>query len=331
VAFREIVEARRHAGKIAGQPFGGLIVRVFGTLASPLYVYGVLLLMAGGLVWAFRRLTVRVAALRWAFACAAAALGLLAGANIVARNRDWRDDFTLFTQTLAIEPHASMVRTDLGVLEWEKHDRAEAERQWRLALVDMPDSAVALSNLGLAMLEKQRYEEAAAYLQKAIDLRPRFAAPHIHLGRVYVAQGDMVRAEAEFRGAVEIYPLSTQARNALGKFYFDQEKFTQAEEQYRASVDSLPNAEAWNRLGNLYARQDRQEPAEHAWRKVLELSPFDTDAHLALGNVCLASGRSAEAEREYRAVLLMDPRNAAALEGLAKLNAKAQQVPAVLR
>lgn len=39
-----------NVGLIAGQPFGGLIVRVFGTLASPLYVYGALLLMAGGLV-----------------------------------------------------------------------------------------------------------------------------------------------------------------------------------------------------------------------------------------------------------------------------------------
>ena len=287
-------------------------------------------LMAGGLTWVFRRLTFRLVVLRWALACIVAALGLLASASIVARNRDWRDDVTLFTQTLAVEPHAALVRTDLGVLQWEKQNRAEAERQWRLALTDMPDSAVALSNLGLAMLEEQRYEEAATYLQRASALRPHFAAPHIHLGRVYAAEGNASAAEAEFRHAVEIYPLSTQARNALGKFFFEQGRFADAEEQYRASVESLSNSEAWNGLGDIYAHQDRHDEAEHAWRRVLELSPFDTEAHLALGNSYLASGRSVDAEREYRAVLLMDPHNAAALEGLAKLKANAKQVPAVL-
>jgi protein O-mannosyl-transferase len=287
-------------------------------------------LMAGALVWFFRRLAVRGPVFRWALATGVAVLGLLATASILARNRDWRDDFTLFTRTLAVEPHAALVRTDLGVLEWEKENHAEAERQWCLALVDMPDGAVAFSNLGLAMLEKQRYAEAASYLQKSIVLRPRFAAPHIHLGRVYAAEGNTAGAEAEFRRAVEIYPLSTQARNALGQFYFEQGKFTEAEDQYRASVDSLANAEAWNRLGEIYASQGRQDEAEGAWRKVLELSPFDTEAHVRLGNVCLAKGRRSEAEKEYRAVLLMDPKNAAALAGLAKLNANAKQLPAVL-
>jgi protein O-mannosyl-transferase len=285
-------------------------------------------LVAGGFGWVFRR-PQRI--VRWALGSAVAVVGVPALLSVVERNRDWKDDLTLYAQTLSIEPHAAIIRTNLGVLEWERQNREEAERQWRLALADEPDSAVALSNLGLAMLEKQRYEEAASDLQEAIALRPHFAAPHVHLGRVYAAEGNAVDAELQFRRAVEIYPMSAQARNALGKLYFDQGRMREAKEQYQASAEAVPNAEAWNHLGDTYAREAADDKAEQAWRKVLELSPFDVEAHLGLGNLYFANGRNAEAEKEYRAVLLMDPKNPAALAGLAKLSAKAKQVPAALR
>ncbi len=150
-------------------------------------------LLAGGFVYLFRK-SDGIGRLRWILAAAAIALFVFAAGEIVARNRDWRDDFTLLSRTLAVEPHASYMRTDLGVLEWNSHREAEAERQWRLALVDMPDNAVALSNLGMAMLQQKHYEEAARYLQEAIALRPRFAAPHTHLAGVYAAKGDIERA-----------------------------------------------------------------------------------------------------------------------------------------
>lgn len=286
-------------------------------------------LLAGGLVWVFRRFSLLTSVLRWAMAAAGVAVALIAAGEIFARNRDWRDDYTLLNRTLAVEPHASYMRTDFGVLEWDRNQRAEAERDWRLALVDKPDNVVALSNLGLAMLEKKRYDDAKDYLRKAIDLRPHFAAPHIHLARVYAAEVNNVAAETEFRRAVEIYPLSTQARNALGQFYLDRGKLPEAEGQYRASIQSLENAEAWNRLGDIYFREGLSGKAEEAWRKVLELSPFDGHAHLSLGNVYFASGRRAVAEKEYRAVLLLDPKNRDALEGLRKLEGK--MVPAVQR
>jgi tetratricopeptide (TPR) repeat protein len=277
-------------------------------------------LLAGGFVFLFRRFAAGIPVLRWTLVTAAAILVVLSAGEIIARNRDWRDDFTLLSRTLAVEPHASYMRSDFGVLDWNSHRQAEAEHEWRLALADQPDNAVALSNLGMAMLEKRRYQDAETYLQQAIALRPRFAAPHIHLGGVYAAEGDNVRAEAELRRAVEIYPLSTQARNALGKFYLDAGNLAEAEVQYRASVESLPNPEAWDELGDIYLREGAPGKAEEAWREVVRLSTFDGHAHVSLGNVYFTSGREAEAEKEYRIVLLLDPNNADALRALRKLH-----------
>ena len=279
-------------------------------------------LVGGGFVFLFRRLAGRIAVLRWTLVVMATVLLSLAAGEIAARNRDWRDDFRLFSRTLAVEPHASYIRTDLAVLEWNAHREAEAEQDWRLALADMPDNPVALSNLGMVMLVKGRYGDAETYLQRAIALRPRYAFPHVHLGAVYAAEGDNTRAEGELHRAVEIYPLSMAARNALGRFYFDSGNLSEAEIQYRASVDSLTNAEAWNRLGDIYEREGLHAKAEESWHRVVDLDPFDTHAHLSLGNTYLASGRRAEASKEYRAVLELDPKNEDARRAILALSPK---------
>lgn len=284
-------------------------------------------LLAGGLVFSFRRFAYSTI-LRWTLTTAVIILSILSAREIVARNRVWRDDFTLVTTTLAVEPHASYMRLDLGTLEWNSHRKPEAERDWQMALADMPDNAIALSNLGMAELDAKRYDESARYLQEAIALRPRFAAPHVHLGGVYAAKGDPIRAEAEFRRAVEIYPLSTQARNALGKFYFDAGRLADAEIEYRASVESLPNQEAWDGLGDIYLSEGAPGKAEGAWRESLRLSTYDTHAHVSLGNVYFASGRNVEAETEFRFVLEFDPRNADALGALRTLHP--QEFPATV-
>ncbi len=290
---------------------------------------GFCVLLAGGFVFLFRRFANRIPVLRWTLVTAATVPFVLAAGEIIARSRDWRDDFTLLSRTLAVEPHASYMRSDFGVLEWNLHRQAEAEREWKLAVADQPDNAVALSNLGMAMLEKRRYQDAETYLQEAIALRPRFSAPHIHLAGVYAARGDTTHAEAELRRAVEIYPMSTRARNALGKFYFKAGNLPEAAVQYRASIDSLPNEEAWDALGDIYLREGASGKAEEAWREALQLSTFDGHAHVSLGNVYFGSGREAEAEKEYRVVLLLDPNNADALRAMRKLHPK--EFPAASR
>lgn len=279
---------------------------------------GFCVLLAGGFVFLFRKF-VPLPALRRGLVAAAAVVCVLGASQIIARNRDWRDDYTFLSRTLQAAPDASYMRSDFGVLEWNRHEVDAAERQWRLAIAEKPDNAIAISNLGMAMLERKRYQEAESLLLQAIAMRPRFAEPHVHLAEVYVAQGDRARAETELQRALEIYPLSTQVRNALGKFYFDAGNLAQAELHYQASVQSLPTQEAWDGLGDVYLREGVPQKAEAAFREGLQLSAYDTHAHVCLGNLYFAGGREAEAEKEYRIVLLFDPRDADALRAMRKL------------
>ena len=229
--------------------------------------------------------------------------------SIVQRNRQWHDDETLIARDLAIEPHASYLRANIGAIEWSRHHKLQAIEQWKLALLDKPDNVIALCNLGMAMVDQRNWQEAEGYLQKAIALRPSFASPHVYWGDLYVEQGQFARAEAEYRRAVQISPLSTEARNRLGSFYQKQGQKSEAEEQFRASVDAQPTVEAWNGLGDVLAEQGHPDEAAAAWAKVTELMPFDEHARLELGRVYHAQGRPADAEEQFRVVLLLDPKN----------------------
>jgi tetratricopeptide (TPR) repeat protein len=290
--------------------------------------FGFCILLAAAVV----RLANRVADIRWArWVGATAAFGILAASSavIAARNRDWYDDTTYFTSTIATEPHASYMRTTLGTLAWQRNDRAEAERQWQLSLVDKPDNAVSLANLGMAKIEQQQLTEAEAFLRKAIEIRSRYAAPHLHLGRIYEMRSQKAEAEREYLRAVELFPLNVENRNRLGKFYFDAGRLLEAEAQYRGSLEGSPNSEAYDGLGDIAVIQGLISRAAEDWNAALQLSPFDEHAMLGLARIYYASNRPAEAEKLYRAVLVVDMKNAEALAAMHEL--KPDEFPATQR
>jgi protein O-mannosyl-transferase len=275
-------------------------------------------LSAGGGMWLWRR-TEGLRLARLAGAAAAIALAVVAAAQIVTRNRDWRDDKSFFNATLAADPHASYIRASLGALEWSEYRQQDAVKNWKLALADKPDNPIALSNMGMAMVEEKRWFEAQEYLRKAIELRPRFAAPHLHLGRMYVALERPEAAEREFSRAVEISPLSAEARNQFGKYLQEKGRLREAEVQFRGSLQVSPSAEAWNGLADILASNGLQDDAVSGWKKALEFSPYDVRAHLGLGSAYQSRGSAGEAEKEYRAVLLMDPHNEQAIKAMREL------------
>jgi Flp pilus assembly protein TadD len=278
-------------------------------------------LVAGAIWWCWRSHSARTLHLRWALAASAAIVALLAAREIVARNRDWKDDRALIVRTLEVRPDSPNMRNDLGLMKWYDGDHDEAERQWQLALSYKPDTVEVLANLGFARLEEKRYDEAIAYLQRAIQLKPLFATPHIHLARVYAAEGRNADAENEFRRAVEIYSLNPDARKAWGQYYLDAGRLSEAEQQFRVSVSVAPDLEAWSALGVIYDRQNSTDKAEDAWRHVLSFESFNPQAHLSLGRIFLSRGRLAEAQKEFDACLLMEPANQEALAGRNKIRA----------
>ncbi len=269
---------------------------------------------AGGQPRAFRARRYRAA-----FGTGFAILLGLGAVRIVTRNRDWRNDVTLYRRTLAAEPNAYPIRNNLGTVYWREGDAAAAEREWREAVRLAPNNAIILNNLALLLSHQKRYDDAVALYQRAMRLKPKYTDPHLNLGITYRELGQPAAAELQLRVATILSPLNASAHRELAKLYLDEKKTALAREEYETSLRCEPHSAAFDGLGDIELALGERAKAEDAFRHALELNRFDSHARFALGALYAAEGRTASARAQYEAGLETDPRNPEALAALKKL------------
>jgi len=258
---------------------------------------------------------------RWRVALPLAA-GLIATLwvfRIVTRNRDWRDNLTFYTATLAISPDAYHIHNNLGTVYWAQGNIPSAASEWRTALRLAPENEYALHNLGLVANERKDYRQAELLFLHALAVRPNYSDAHLDLGKTYEATGRLQEAETQLRNAESLSPLNVRAHNALSEFYLDRRRLKESEAEARRSVDIEPTPQGCWDLGLVGWLQGNRSGAEHAFLDAEALSPSDSRSHFMLGLFYMDSSRTADAIREYRAGLQLDPTNADALANLKKL------------
>ncbi len=256
---------------------------------------------------------------RVALPLAAGLVAMLWLVRTVTRNRDWRDNITFYTATLAVSPDAYYIHNNLGTVYWDHGNIPAAANEWRTALRLAPHSEYVLHNLGLVEHEEKHYPDAEILFLRALAIRPNYSDAHLDLGVTYEATGRFQEAEAQLRAAENLSPLSVRAHNALSEFYFDRRHLPQAEAEARRSVEIEPTPQACWDLGLVEWLKGDRGGAERAFLDAEALSPSDSRAHFMLGLLYMDSGRTADAIREYRAGLKLDPANVDAIANLKKL------------
>jgi Flp pilus assembly protein TadD len=264
---------------------------------------------------------------RWrvALPLAAGLIATLGSIRIVTRTRDWRDNITFYTATLAISPEAYYIHNNLGTVYWAQGNVPAAETEWRTALRLAPASEYALHNLGLVANERKNYHEAEILFLRALAIRPNYSDAHLDLGKTYEATGRLEEAEVQLLTAEKLSPLNVRAHNALSEFYFDRRRLSEAEAEARRSLEIQPTLQGYWDLGWPELLRGDRSGAENAFRDAEALSPSDSRAHFILGLFYMATDRNHDAIREYRAGLQLDPANVDALANLKKLEALGDQ------
>lgn len=256
---------------------------------------------------------------RAALALVGTALGALAVARVVTRNRDWKDEVVLYRQTLAVSPDAYAIHTDLGKVYWDRDQRNLAEQEWQTAAQLSPDTPVTLNNLGLLLTSEHRYDEAISDLRRAIQVSPTDTMAHVDLGIAYDELGRRQDAEQELRTAVSLSPLSILARNQLGQILTNAGRFADAEVQFRASLTAQPNLGGWLGLGLARWRQGDVREAESDFKQAQAAGSRDARIHFLMALLYSSTGRRGEAMKEYQAGFRVDPANPQAQAEFQKL------------
>lgn len=143
-------------------------------------------------------------ALKTSFIFILAALSILMGAMTVSRNAVWRDDLTLWSDSVRKSPMAAMPHYNLGIEYAEREMVNRAIDEFRRAAKLDPGYDDAFYNLGVMYEQKGLIKEAVAKYREVIRINPASADAHLNIGRLYMNEGLMGEAELEFQEALRI-------------------------------------------------------------------------------------------------------------------------------
>ncbi|MBM3820059.1 MAG: tetratricopeptide repeat protein [Acidimicrobiia bacterium] len=213
------------------------------------------------------------------------AVCLVLGALTVRRNVDYRDEMTLWRQTLERYPHARAHRNYATLLKRAGY-KEEVIAHMRQALEGHPEGRYAL---GFELYEQGRLEEAVEELRRFVREVP----------------GD---------------PFVAQARNMTGEALMTLGRYAEAVAEYESITAAQPQrGAAWSNLGMALARTGNPWRALAAVQRAVELEPGNGTSRANLAALLLEAGDPGTAVPHAAEAARLNPSSASArfLAGLA--------------
>jgi len=210
-------------------------------------------------------------------------LAIALGWTTYARNRDYRSELALYTDTVAKRPLNPFAQCNLGTAYFAQGDATDALPHLEEAVRLRPAYPVAQDDLGNVLLAKGRVTDAVGHYQEAIRLKPDFADAHNNLASAYIRLGRTDDAVAEFQEALRLAPDDAEAHNNLGNIYAMKGRGPESITQYGEALQLDPNyAAAQYNLANALVKAGQLDAAKIHYRQALRLRPDFPEARRRL-------------------------------------------------
>jgi tetratricopeptide (TPR) repeat protein len=161
----------------------------------------------------------------------------------ISRNTVWKDEYSLFSDTVR----------------------------------KSPDSVVPRFELGNALLMKGLPDEAIVHYLAAMRMEPKLYVIHHHLGLALAAKGLLYDAIEQYRIATTLNPESPEIHEDLGRALAGAGFRDLAIRELEAAVVLRPSASLHNFLGVVYAQVGQMEKAVRNFRRAGDLEPARED------------------------------------------------------
>ena len=203
------------------------------------------------------------------------------------RNKDWKDNTTIYADTLRYAPHNSNVRY----------------------------------NIGNAYFRMERYDDALAEYLASVKIDPRLVGSYINIGGIYDSRGEHERALEVLREGARANPGHAFLYQAMGAINIHAARYSDAIAAYKKAIALGPgSADLYSGLGIAYLKGGSYSESETSLKKALKLSPRSADIHYYLGVVYFYKKNLKKAEDEWRTALRLNSGHALAREGVENLN-----------
>jgi Flp pilus assembly protein TadD len=204
----------------------------------------------------------------------------------VARNRDWKNNITLFISDAAASPGSARVRTNSGSAILKSYDKDGPDKEKQAGILNKaigefeaaikidPDDKMAYLDLGSASYMKMEYPRAIENLRTAIRLNPGDPKAYSALGNSYYRMHDFDNAILNLTKCIDLNFSSSETYNFLGGSYFGKGDYPNAVKAYLKAIDLEPkNTELCTNLGSVYGSMGDYLKAIEYFRRANTLSP----------------------------------------------------------
>ncbi|HTY45948.1 MAG TPA: tetratricopeptide repeat protein [Patescibacteria group bacterium] len=229
------------------------------------------------------------------------------------RNMVWRNDFTLWNDTVQKSPGKARPYNNRGVAYGDQGNFAQAISDYTRAIAISPDYAEAYYNRANAYDKQGNLSQAIADYTRAIAISPAYAAAYNNRANVYNKQGNFAQAIADCIRAIEINPDYAEAYYNRGLAYDKQGDLPQAVADYAKAISLNPNLEkAHNNRGVIYGKQANLAQAIADYSKAIEINPDYAEAYYNRANAYDKQGNFTQAIADYTKAVALNPNYAAA-------------------
>lgn len=140
---------------------------------------------------------------------------LIYSIDTIKRNTAWKDDYSLWANTVSSRTGANRAYNNLGIAYAKQGNYNDAMRAFLTVLRRDPYDVMAHNNIGLIYYKKGMLEEAIKEFNIALKLNPSYSESHYNLGNLYLDKGSKEEAIKEFRKAIEASPDFLPARKSI--------------------------------------------------------------------------------------------------------------------
>ncbi len=255
----------------------------------------------------------------------------------IQRNPDWKDDKTLFTETLPDSPEAPFVHDMVAALQSDDSPGSVgAEQNYlqaiSLAKAEVPpdrlDLAAAYKGLASLYADRSDNQRAIEMLASARDVAPADPEIDTEEGFILVRTGRWDEAETLLNKALATHPNNENVLSTLGmvawQHHHDPSK---AVEWFSRALAAHPDRDGFrasvhNNLGGVYGEQGDYPSAIAQYKLAVAIVPQDPEYHANLANVLGTAKLYDEARSEAEAALRIDPNDPQARAVLQNLGVK---------
>ena len=262
--------------------------------------FGFAMIVSCLMVWAIKNRTALIISL--------SLLTVLYSAGTIKRNFVWKDNFTLWEDTVRKSPNIPLTHIMVGVAYDERGMTDKAMQEYTLVLTRNPHNAEAFHNMGIAYARKRMTDTAVEYYLKALALRPDFYETHFNLGDAYLKQGLPDKAAEQYQQAIQLKPEFGEAHVNLGIAYGMSGSLDKAMEHFRAAIAFNPDlVQAYINYGISLGKSGNLDRAIEEYQTALRLQPENIQANRNLGEAFLQKGFIEKAIRQFEIAVSLAP------------------------